>query len=269
MPWRFHNRAPGALNKDPLWDAGAPHLPLRGGGAPYSSIPFPRFAGERDLKVKLRGIVRFYQRSKLLWERENLVVNTALTALANLLGGQTSGQSVAVIGFGSGSTAPTVSDTALNTNPCYYKAIGTITIGPSGGVAAGSVQFAYSLLTTDYAANPLTIQEMGLFGNTGAASFPAATGTANPSWTNAHAYSVGNLIADSNGNIQRCTTAGTSGGAAPTWATTIGSTTNDNSAVWTLTALHTAPVPMIAHVVMPSFPYTGGGNYSGTWTVNM
>jgi hypothetical protein len=205
----------------------------------------------------------------LLWERENLVVNTALTALANLLGGVTSGQSVAVVGFGSGNTAPAAGDTGLGANPSYYNAVGAITVGPSGGIAAGSVQFAYSLATTDYAANPLTIQELGLFGNTGGASFPAALGTANPSWTATHAYSSGALIVDSNGNIQRCTTSGTSGGSAPVWATTLGNTTNDGSAVWTLAALHTVPVPMIAHVVVPSFPYAGGGNYSGTWTISM
>jgi hypothetical protein len=222
----------------------------------------------------MRGVVRFYEgsswkRGRLLWERENLVVNTALTALANLLGGVTSGQGVAVVGFGSGNTAPAGGDTALGTNPSYYNAVGAVTIGPSGGIAAGSVQFAYSLATTDYAANPLTIQELGLFGNTGASSFPAAVGTANPSWTPTHAYTSANLIVDSNGNIQRCTTSGTSGGSTPVWAMTLGNTTNDGSAVWTLVALHTAPVPMIAHVVVPSFPYAGGGNYSGTWTISM
>jgi hypothetical protein len=222
----------------------------------------------------MKGIIRVYQgddwrRARLLWEQENLVVNAGLTALANLLGNSTTGEMVSVIGFGSGSTAPAAGDTALGANPSYFKAIGTITIGPSGGVAAGSVQFAYSLLTTDYAANPLTIQEMGLFGNTGALNFPAAAGTANAAWAASTAYTVGNLIVDSNNNIQRCTTAGISGATHPAWATTMGSTTTDNTAVWTLVALHTVPVPMIAHVVVPSFPYSGGGNYSGTWTISM
>ena len=212
---------------------------------------------------------RRWKRGRLLWECENLVVNTALTALASLLGGVTSGQSAAVVGFGSGNTAPAAGDTGLGADPSYYNGVGAATIGPAGGVAAGSVQFAYALASTDYGANPLTIQELGLFGNTGAASFPAAHGTANPAWAATHAYSVGNLIVDSNGNIQRCTTAGTSGAAHPTWATTIGNTTNDSGAVWTLVAKSTAPVPMIAHVVVPSFPYTGGGNYSGTWTISM
>jgi hypothetical protein len=222
----------------------------------------------------MKGIVRLYKgadwkRGKMLWERENLVVTAGLVALANLLGNSTNGEMVSVVGYGSGSTAPTMADTGLTATPTYYKAIGTITIGPSGGVANGSVQFAYSLLTTDYAANPLTIQEMGFFGNTSGLSFPAAVGTANPNWSASTAYAVGNLIVDSNGNIQGCTTAGTSGGAHPTWATTIGNTTTDNSVTWTLVALHTAPTPMISHLVVPSFSYTGGGNYSGTYTISM
>jgi hypothetical protein len=235
--------------------------------------------------MQVRGIVRLYQidckggsrtaltghwkRGRLLWERENLVVNSALTALASLLGGVTSGEYATLVGFGSGNTAPTVNDIGLGANPSYYNTVTAVTVGPSGGVAAGSVQFSYAIGTTDYAANPLTIQELGLFGNTGGASFPAAVGSANSAWTASHGYSVGNLIVDSNGNIQRCTTAGTSGSSAPTWKTTLDQTTTDNSAVWTLVALHTAPTPMIAHVVVPSFPYTGGGNYAGTWTISM
>jgi len=219
--------------------------------------------------MKPKGIVRLYRRGRLLWERENLFVSAGLTALANLLGGTTAGQSVAVVGFGSGTTTPAAGDTGLGANPAYYNAVGTVTIGPAGGVAAGSVQFVYQLVAADYAANPLTITELGLFGNTGSASFPAAVGTANPAWAAAHAYTIGNLIVDSNGNIERCTTAGTSGGSHPAWPTTIGNTVSDSGAVWTLIALHTAPTPLIAHLLVPSFPYTGGGNYSGTWTISM
>lgn len=224
--------------------------------------------------MKMRGIVRLYEgsdwrRGRLLWECENLVVNAGLVALANLLGGTTSGEYVAVVGFGSGNTAPTTGDTALGATPAYYNAVGTVTIGPSGGVASGSVLFNYALVTTDYAANPLTIQELGLFGNTGGSSYPAAVGTGFSAWAASHAYSSGNLIVDSNSNIQRVTTAGTSGGSHPTWATTLSSTTTDNTVTWTLVALHTAPVPMVAHVVVPSFPYAGAGNYSGTWTISM
>jgi hypothetical protein len=215
------------------------------------------------------GRVTLYEGKRLLWENSNLFVNAGLTALASLLANSTSGEFVSVVGFGSGNTTPQPTDTALSATPAYYNAVGTITIGPSGGVAAGSVQFDYQLAMIDYAANPLTIQELGLFGNTGASSFPAAVGTANANWAASTAYSIGNLIVDLNGNIQRCTTAGTSGASHPTWATTIGNTTTDNSVTWTLVARSTAPVPMIAHDVVPSFPYTGGGNFSGTWLISM
>jgi hypothetical protein len=222
-------------------------------------------------KRRPRGLVTLYRDGHLIFAGQNLVVNSGLTALANLLGGTTAGEFVSVVGFGSGSTAPAVTDTGLAATPAYYNAVGTITIGPSGGVAAGSVQFDYALQTTDYAANPLTIQELGLFGNTGATLYPAAVGTANPSWATTTSYSIGNLIVDSNSNIQRCTTAGTTdGGSHPTWNTTLGGTTTDNSPlVWTMIARHAAPTPLIARVVVPAFPYTGGGNYSGTWTVTM
>jgi hypothetical protein len=234
----------------------------------------------KNLRRRPRGIVRLYEHAsgdwsrqpgRLIWERENLIVNTALTALANLAGGVTAGESVAAIGFGSGGTPPAPGDVGLSATPAYYRAIGAATIGPAGGVAAGSVQFAYTLATTDYGANPLTIVELGLFGNTGAVNLPAAAGTANPNWAASIAKVVGNLIVDSNGNIQRCTTAGNTGTAAPAWATTIGATTNDftggGTAVWTLVALHTAPGPMIANVSVPAFAYTGAGNYAGTWTL--
>jgi hypothetical protein len=217
----------------------------------------------------MKGRVTLYRDGLLLFERENLVVTSGLVALASLLGGVTGGEVVAVVGFGSGNTAPAMGDTGLGSNPAYYNAVGTVAIGPASGVAIGSVQFNYQLLTTDYAANPLTIQELGLFANSAGATFPAAVGTGNPSWTASHAYTVGTLIVDSNGIIQRCTTAGTSGATHPTWATTMSATITDNTAVWTPVALHTAPSPMIAHVVVPSFPYSGGGNYSGTWTISM
>jgi hypothetical protein len=74
------------------------------------------------------------------------------------------------------------------------------------------------------------------------------------------------LVVDANGNIQRCTTAGTGGSAAPTWATGLGATSIDGGVVWTLVALHTAPVPMLAHAVVPAFAFNGTANYQGAWT---
>ena len=44
-------------------------------------------------------------------------------------------------------------------------------------------------------------------------------------------------MVDPNGNIQQCSTAGTSGGAAPAWATTLNATTADGTAVWKLVTI--------------------------------
>lgn len=56
-------------------------------------------------------------------------------------------------------------------------------------------------------------------------------------WVPATDYVVGDLIVDTNGNLQKCTGAGTSGAVAPVWAT-VGAT-NDNTAVWTWQSAYT------------------------------
>ena len=212
--------------------------------------------------MRPQGIVKLYRDGRRIWEGRNLFVNTGLPPLANLIAGVTAGQSVTAMGFGSGGAAPTAGDTGLSATPTYYNGIGTYSFPSSG-----SVQFNYSLLATDYAAAGMTIQELGLYANSSAAGLPAAVGTTNPTWSASAARAAGAMIVDSNGNIQRCTTAGTSGVSAPAWATTIGATTTDATAVWTLVALHSAPGPLIAHVSVPAFAYTGAGNYAGTWTL--
>jgi hypothetical protein len=205
-----------------------------------------------------------WRRGKLLWERENLFVNAGLPSLASLMAGVTSGEYALAVGFGSGNTTPALTDTDV-TAPKYYNAVAGHTLsGPA-------VTFNFALtLNVDYGASGITIQELGLYANTGAAVLPAASGTSNPSWAATTAKTVGNLIVDSNGNIQRCTTAGNTGTSAPTWATTIGATTNDSTgggtAVWTLVALHTAPTPLMAHVLQPSFLFNNTGTFTGTWT---
>ena len=51
-------------------------------------------------------------------------------------------------------------------------------------------------------------------------------------WVAATAYTIGQIIIDAAGNLQRCTTAGTSGGSAPTWNTG-GTTADGGTLVWT------------------------------------
>ena len=57
----------------------------------------------------------------------------------------------------------------------------------------------------------------------------------NPNWAANTSYNVGDKIVPTtaNGYWYKCTTAGTSDSAEPTWGTTIGGTTTDNTVVWT------------------------------------
>jgi hypothetical protein len=58
--------------------------------------------------------------------------------------------------------------------------------------------------------------------------------TATAAWQASQPYSVGDLVVDTNGFIQQCTTAGTSGsGAHPAWSNSWGATTPDNTVTWT------------------------------------
>jgi protein involved in polysaccharide export with SLBB domain len=68
---------------------------------------------------------------------------------------------------------------------------------------------------------------------------PAANGSASAYAQNvaariaSTAYALGVTILDSNSNLQRVTSAGTSGSGAPTWNTTVGGTTTDGGVTWT------------------------------------
>jgi len=70
----------------------------------------------------------------------------------------------------------------------------------------------------------------------------SATAITLNSWAASTAYAQGALIVDANGNTQRVTTGGTSGAAAPVWATTLGATTTDATVTWTLVAIGRAAV---------------------------
>jgi SusD/RagB-like outer membrane lipoprotein len=56
---------------------------------------------------------------------------------------------------------------------------------------------------------------------------------ASAAWKASHAYLLGNQIGDPNSNLQKVTTAGTSGASQPTWNTTLGGTTTDGGVTWT------------------------------------
>jgi hypothetical protein len=56
-------------------------------------------------------------------------------------------------------------------------------------------------------------------------------------WKAGAAWKVGDVITDSNGNAQRCTTAGISGTMPPKWQETPYAYTDDGTTVWTLLGL--------------------------------
>ncbi len=118
--------------------------------------------------------IRLVQPGAVVWKYQgrNLFVNAGLPALAALLGGDTTGEFAAAVGFGSGSNAPMVTDSAL-TAPAYYKALD----GHSED-GNGSVTFNWSLTTADTGAQGITIQELAIFANHGGAGLPGTTAPA-------------------------------------------------------------------------------------------
>ncbi len=222
------------------------------------------FNERRERRIRMSGEVELFRNGELIWRRKNLVVNAALPALANLVAGVTSGQYVAIMGFGSGTTAPALTDADLSATPKYYNALSGHSFPSSG-----QVQFTYALSnTSDYAAEVITRSELGLFANVGAIQVPSYSGTGIAAWTASTPYAVGAMVKDSNGRIQRCTTAGTSSTTAPaSWATVIGNTTTDNTVTWTLIAGGSIPSPMYTHVLVPAFTFNSSGSYSGTYSL--
>jgi hypothetical protein len=127
----------------------------------------------RGIEVRPAGTVRLalFEGGHLIRTMEecNLFVNAGLPALAALLGGDTSGEFAAAIGFGSGSNAPAASDAGL-TAPAYFK-----TLDSHSEDGAGSVTFNWSLTTSDVGAVGMTIQELGLFANKSGVTLPSTT----------------------------------------------------------------------------------------------
>lgn len=87
------------------------------------------------------------------YEGKNLVVTTGQQDIAKLLGGATTGKPVSLLGVGTNSTEPALSDTALA--DMFTKAITGVAYP-----ATNSVRFSWSLEASD--ANGITIREFGL-----------------------------------------------------------------------------------------------------------
>lgn len=101
--------------------------------------------------------------------------------------------------------------------------------------------------------------------------------TAVTQWAASTAYSVGDIRRQTaptgtNHRVFRCTTAGTSGGSEPAWNLTKGSTTNDNTAVWTEitgnstynTTSFAAPHAWLQHAISSSWAAAGDTIYVDT-----
>lgn len=118
--------------------------------------------------------IRVLERGRVVrkYEGRNLFVNAGRPALAALLGGDTSGEFAAAVGFGSGSTAPAATDIALTT-PAYYKALDAHSEDGNG-----SVTFNWSLTSADTGAIGITIQELALFANHASTGLPGTTAPA-------------------------------------------------------------------------------------------
>ena len=75
------------------------------------------------------------------------------------------------------------------------------------------------------------IENIGIVAGTNAPT--VVVGTSGAAWKADTYFSILGAVIDSNGNLQQVTTAGLSGGAEPTWATSDTDTTNDGTVIWT------------------------------------
>lgn len=83
---------------------------------------------------------------------------------------------------------------------------------------------------------PITVVKSAVIGLVGSAPLWAAVGAPamwQPSWV----VAAGQQVIDPNGNIQQCSTAGTTGTSAPTWTTALNTTSADGTAVWKLVTI--------------------------------
>ena len=62
-------------------------------------------------------------------------------------------------------------------------------------------------------------------------------------WVASHGYALGVQILDTDGNVQQCTVAGTSGPGAPAWNQSVGGTTADGTVTWVNAGTNANTVP--------------------------
>lgn len=88
------------------------------------------------------------------FNQKNLIVNGGRDALIRLLGDGTAGKRINQIGFGTGSAAAALTDTALAAG-AFVKAVGSVSY-----IATNQARFNWTLNSTE--GNGLAIRELGL-----------------------------------------------------------------------------------------------------------
>ncbi len=125
------------------------------------------------------------------------------------------------------------------------------------GIAVSNGQVTANATTFPAVASGSTVDYIAIYKNTGAAT----------AWAASTAYSAGTVIQDSNGNLQKCVTAGSSGSAAPTWNTTYNGATTDGTVSW-LNIGPNNPLMVLFDSASgsPGLPVTSnGGDIDVTW----
>lgn len=109
-----------------------------------------------QLKVRGEITLKIYKNGRVIerWQDHNIVVNLGRTILSKLLGGAGAAYVLTQIGFGTGTGAEAVGNTAL-TN-AVIKNLGAVTYP-----AFNAVRFAWTLETNE--GNGKAITELGLF----------------------------------------------------------------------------------------------------------
>ncbi len=131
-------------------------------------------------------------------------------------------------------------------NPFYFDNQNDDTVSNFNFATGNGTQTVFTLTKPngDFFAEPIG----------GVNTIESVTGYSMPSgtWAADTVENLGTTITDSNGNIQQVTTQGTTGATEPTWATTVGATTSDNTVVWTMVAPYTTNGNQITFAVAPA-----------------
>jgi hypothetical protein len=172
----------------------------------------------------------------MIWTSNGAAPANAETIYANIVG---------TSGFGSPFIRTVSQIISLITNSGVSTPhAGVIVISATGTTSGNATQFTFILTgglnaTTSPAADRFVVTSSRTLaqantdhlGRTGNATTPSYPNFASRLYAHLTLFNLGDTIIDTNGNIQKVTTAGTSGASSPVWATS--GTTTDGSVTWT------------------------------------